>query len=120
MFTFKTFQGSKKDSEALPESNLPGKDKVAGHLKAAKPKPVRHHVYTKLSDISTDSKEPFNFYGVVIDASMPHPKGKCYRQILKVVDSTLHSKPGQVGNNSTSNPEQVSGCISVSFFSSMG
>ena len=52
----------------------------------------------------------YNLYGIVIDASSPHPKKNFYRQLLKIVDPSMHYK----------HPRDVSdpnnGCVSVTFF----
>ena len=49
--------------------------------------PVR--VYTDLIDTKVDSSEPYNFWGVVIDALTPAAKTKSFRQQLKIIDPSM-------------------------------
>lgn len=64
--------------------------------------------YTPLSHTSLGTTELYNLYGVVIDASSPHPKKAFHRQLLKIIDPTMHYKSSAV--------EQQNGCVSVTFF----
>ena len=62
-------------------------------------------VYTDLIDTKVENSEPYNFWGVVIDAQTPAAKTKCYRQQLKIIDPSLCK--GDTTN-----------CITVTFFAS--
>ena len=75
-------------------------------------KPKREHIYTQLSHTSLGNTELYNLYGIVIDASCPHPKRAFSRQLLKIIDPTMHYKP----NMQTAPNEQNNGCVSVTFF----
>jgi len=73
-------------------------------------RPHVQHTYTELAKTSLGNTELYNLYGVVIDASSPHPKKSFYRQLLKIVDPSMHyklPKNMQDPNN---------GCVSVTFF----
>ena len=66
-----------------------------GHKSSTYQKAQRHHVYTTLSHTSLGNTELYNLYGIVIDASCPHPKKAFHRQLLKIIDPTMHYKPNQ-------------------------
>mmetsp|Transcript_39538 Transcript_39538/g.51785 ORF Transcript_39538/g.51785 Transcript_39538/m.51785 type:complete len:114 (+) Transcript_39538:56-397(+) len=80
---------------AAPVSNI--------HLAAAaKAEPARktaksnaaqsYKTYTPLAKTSLGNTELYNLYGIVIDASSPHPKKNFFRQLLKIVDPSMHYK----------------------------
>jgi hypothetical protein len=75
-------------------------------------KTQRTHTYTTLSHTSLGNTELYNLYGIVIDASCPHPKKAFHRQLLKIIDPTMHYKPSLQATS----PEQQNGCVSVTFF----
>jgi len=63
-----------------------------------------------LCDTSLANTELYNLYGIVIDASSPHKKKTFYRQMVKIIDPTVHFKvPRNMGDPNN-------GCISVTFF----
>ena len=75
-------------------------------------KAQRTHTYTTLSHTSLGNTELYNLYGIVIDASCPHPKKAFHRQLLKIIDPTTYYKP----NAPITSAEQQNGCVSVTFF----
>lgn len=77
--------------------------------KAAKAAPSSR-VYTPLAKTSLGNTDLYNLYGIVIDASSPHPKKNFFRQLLKIVDPSMHYKQPR----DTSDPNN--GCVSVTFF----
>ena len=66
--------------------------------------------YTPLAKTSLGNTELYNLYGIVIDASSPHPKKNFFRQLLKIVDPSMHYKQPR----DASDPNN--GCVSVTFF----
>jgi hypothetical protein len=70
-----------------------GRPKTAQKPQSYTAKQPRTHTYTKLSHTSLGNTELYNLYGVVIDASCPHPKKAFHRQLLKIIDPTMHYKP---------------------------
>lgn len=96
---------SKDCSDSVPVSNLPNPNiaKTSSYQKQP-----AHRIYTSLSHTSLGNTELYNLYGIVIDASSPHPKKSFHRQLLKIIDPTMHYK-----NNPQDNQN---GCVSVTFF----
>ena len=78
---------NKESPEDMPVSNIPYTSKSSIYNK--QPRSV---VYTPLSHTSLGNTELYNLYGIVIDASSPHPKKSFHRQLLKIIDPTMHYK----------------------------
>ena len=64
----------------------------APQKKAAKTSSATFRTYTPLAKTSLGNTDLYNLYGIVIDASSPHPKKNFYRQLLKIVDPSMHYK----------------------------
>ena len=48
-------------------------------------------MYHKLSEPSRGSTEPYNIYGVIVDATYPYVKNKCLCSV-KLIDDSLNAK----------------------------
>jgi hypothetical protein len=69
-----------KPKDDLPMSNLTyGAGNTGSAQKTSFSKPVKDRIYTQLSHTSLGNTELYNLYGVVIDASSPHPKKNFHR-----------------------------------------
>ena len=82
----------------------------APQKKATKTSSATFRTYTPLAKTSLGNTDLYNLYGIVIDASSPHPKKNFYRQLLKIVDPSMHYKQPR----DVSDPNN--GCVSVTFF----
>lgn len=118
MFTEKRGRGRPKGST---RKNKP--DEPEGALKASNlrvgtgtmhppaPKAEHKYSYTPLARTSLGNTELYHLFGIVIDATTPHVKKNLYRQLVKIIDPSMHYKFPKDPNDPTS------GCVSVSFFS---
>jgi hypothetical protein len=82
-----------------------GRQQGASHTKAQ-----HQYNYTPLAKTSLGNTELYNLYGIVIDATSPHQKKQFYRQLLKIIDPSMHYKHPRDGSDPTN------GCVSVTFF----
>lgn len=74
-------------------------------------KVVHNYTYTQLAKTSLGNTDLYHLYGIVIDATNPHPKKNFYRQLLKIIDPSMHYKYPREPNDVTN------GCVSITFFS---
>lgn len=74
------------------------------------PKANHNYSYTQLAKTSLGSNELYHLYGIVIDATSPHPKKTFFRQLLKIIDPSMHYKYPREPNDVTN------GCVSITFF----
>lgn len=55
----------------------------------------QQYIYTPLSKISLGTTDPYNIYGVVIDASIPYVKNKCTCSV-RVIDQSLNLRAAEM------------------------
>jgi hypothetical protein len=82
----------------------------SGIMQPPAPKANQNYSYTQLAKTSLGSNELYHLYGIVIDATSPHPKKTFYRQLLKIIDPSMHYKYPREPNDVTN------GCVSITFF----
>mmetsp|Transcript_17097 Transcript_17097/g.12146 ORF Transcript_17097/g.12146 Transcript_17097/m.12146 type:complete len:109 (-) Transcript_17097:1336-1662(-) len=57
------------------------------------------YVYAPLAETAMGHTEPYNIYGVIIDASAPYMKNKCLCN-LKIIDVSLNLKAAELHRTS--------------------
>ncbi len=74
-------------------------------------------VYTDIAKTALGSTEMYNLYGIIVDATTPHPKpnetlpARAFKTHVKIIDPSMHFRYPR------DNSDTTNGCISITLFS---